>query len=79
MSWIGVWLGLMVPAVEVAQQVSFTVLFPLTFSNVFVPTATLPSLAFRPSTRSFGRSRGSLVLLAIFFPLAVRRYRHISR
>jgi ABC-2 type transport system permease protein len=53
MSGIGVWLGLMVPAVEVAQQVSFTVLFPLTFSNVFVPTATLPSLAFRPGTRSF--------------------------
>jgi ABC-type polysaccharide/polyol phosphate export permease len=44
MSWIGVWLGLMVPAVEVAQQVSFTVIFPLTFlSNAFVPTATLPS------------------------------------
>ncbi len=43
MSWIGVWLGLAVPTVEVAQQVSFTVLFPLTFlSNVFVPTATLP-------------------------------------
>jgi ABC-type multidrug transport system permease subunit len=43
MSWIGVWLGLMVPAVEVAQQVSFTVIFPLTFlSNAFVPTATLP-------------------------------------
>ena len=45
MSWIGVWLGLAVPTVEVAQQVSFTVLFPLTFlSNVFVPTATLPDL-----------------------------------
>jgi ABC-2 type transport system permease protein len=44
MSWIGVWLGLMVPTVEVAQQVAFTVLFPLTFlSNVFVPTATLPT------------------------------------
>jgi ABC-2 type transport system permease protein len=44
MSWIGVWLGLIVPTVEVAQQVSFTVLFPLTFlSNVFVPTATLPT------------------------------------
>lgn len=45
MSWIGVWLGLMVPAVEVAQQVAFTTIFPLTFlSNAFVPTATLPSL-----------------------------------
>ena len=45
MSWIGVWLGLMVPAVEVAQQVAFTTIFPLTFlSNAFVPTQTLPSL-----------------------------------
>ena len=31
------------PTVEVAQQVSFTVLFPITFvSTVFVPLATLP-------------------------------------
>ena len=45
MSWIGVWLGLMVPAVEVAQQVAFTTIFPLTFlSNAFVPTQTLPPL-----------------------------------
>jgi len=44
MSWIGVWLGLSVPTVEVVQQVGFTVLFPLTFiSNVFVATSTLPS------------------------------------
>jgi ABC-2 type transport system permease protein len=44
MSWIGVWLGLSVPTVEVAQQVGFTVLSPITFiSNVFVATSTLPS------------------------------------
>jgi ABC transporter DrrB family efflux protein len=44
MSWIGVWLGLNVPTVEVAQQVAFTVIFPITFvSNVFVPIATLPT------------------------------------
>jgi ABC transporter DrrB family efflux protein len=43
MSWLGVWLGLSVPGVEVAQQVAFTVLFPITFvSNVFVPPQTLP-------------------------------------
>ena len=44
MAWLGVWLGLSVPTVEVAQQVGFTVLFPITFiSNVFVATSTLPS------------------------------------
>ncbi len=44
MAWLGIWLGLNVPTVEVAQQVIFTVLFPLTFvSNVFVPASTLPS------------------------------------
>ena len=44
MAWLGVWLGLNVPTVEVAQQVIFTVLFPITFiSNVFVPQSTLPS------------------------------------
>jgi ABC-type multidrug transport system permease subunit len=44
MAWLGIWMGLHVPTVEVAQQVIFTVLFPLTFiSNVFVPPQTLPS------------------------------------
>ncbi len=43
MTWLGVWLGLNVPTVEVGQQVVFTVLFPITFiSNVFVPLETLP-------------------------------------
>jgi ABC transporter DrrB family efflux protein len=44
MTWLGVWLGLNVPTVEVGQQVIFTVLFPITFiSNVFVPLNSLPS------------------------------------
>jgi ABC-2 type transport system permease protein len=44
MSWLGIYLGLSVPSVEVAQQAIFTVLFPITFiSNVFVPVETLPS------------------------------------
>jgi len=43
MSWVGVWLGMLVPTVEVAQQVAFTAIFPLTFlSNAFVPLQTLP-------------------------------------
>jgi ABC transporter DrrB family efflux protein len=44
MAWLGVWLGLNVPTVEVGQQVIFTVLFPITFiSNVFVPPQALPT------------------------------------
>ena len=44
MAWIGVWLGLSVPTVEVAQQVSFTVIFPITFiSSAFVPIAGMPT------------------------------------
>jgi ABC transporter DrrB family efflux protein len=43
MSWAGVWLGQLVRTVEVAQQVTFVALFPMTFlSNAFVPTSTLP-------------------------------------
>ncbi|HET9286719.1 MAG TPA: ABC transporter permease [Gaiella sp.] len=45
MAWIGVLLGLMVKTVEVAQQLGFLVIFPLTFlSNAFVPTETLPGV-----------------------------------
>ena len=44
MSWVGVYMGLSVRTVEAANQIGFTVLFPLTFvSNVFVPTETLPN------------------------------------
>jgi ABC-2 type transport system permease protein len=45
MSWIGVLLGLLVPTVEVVQQLGFLVIFPITFvSNAFVPTASLPGV-----------------------------------
>jgi ABC transporter DrrB family efflux protein len=110
MSWVGVWLGLRLPSVEVAQQVVFTVIFPLTFiSNVFVPIGTLPDwlqpiAAWNPVstlTASLRELWGNpnpfpasglpaeqpilvtvgwmIVLLAIFAPLGVRRYRLISR
>ncbi len=110
MSWIGVWLGLLVPTVEVAQQVGFTVLFPLTFlSNVFVPTQTLPDWlrpvaewnpvsALTAATRQLWGNPNPFaasgfpaehpvlltliwvaVLVAVFAPLAVQRYRSISR
>jgi ABC transporter DrrB family efflux protein len=44
MAWVGVLVGLLVPSVEVGQQLGFLLIFPLTFvSNAFVPTSTLPS------------------------------------
>ena len=44
MAWIGVYIGLLVPSVEVGQQLGFLIVFPLTFvSNAFVPIETLPS------------------------------------
>jgi ABC transporter DrrB family efflux protein len=110
MSWVGIWLGLTVQTVEAANQVGFTVLFPITFiSNVFVPPDSLPSwlqpiAAWNPvsvltaSTRElWGNPNpyvGSgfpadhpilltliwvVVIVAIFAPLGVRRYRSMSR
>ncbi len=110
MSWIGVWLGLTLRTVEVAQQVSFLVLFPLTFlSNVFVPTQSLPwwlrpvaewnpvSALTAATRRLWGNPNPFAasglpaehpveltliwiaVLLAIFAPLGVWRYRSMSR
>ncbi len=110
MSWLGIWMGLNVPSVEVAQQVIFTVLFPITFvSNVFVPPQTLPSwlqpvAEWNPTSTLTGALRelwGNpnpfasdsfpsqnpvlvtviwvVVIIAIFGPLGVRRYRSMSR
>jgi ABC-2 type transport system permease protein len=110
MAWIGVWLGLTLRTVEVTQQVSFTVIFPLTFlSNAFVPTQTLPwwlrpvaewnpLSALTAATRQlFGNpnpfAAGGIpaqhpveltliwvaVLIAVFAPLGVWRYRSMSR
>jgi ABC transporter DrrB family efflux protein len=110
MSWVGIWLGLVLPSVEVANQVSFIVVFPLTFiSSVFVPIQTLPDwlqpfAAWNPVstlTSSLRQLWGNpnpfaasglpaempivitlgwfVVLLGVFVPLGVRRYRSISR
>jgi ABC transporter DrrB family efflux protein len=110
MSWIGVWLGLNVPTVEVAQQLAFIVIFPITFvSNVFVPLQTLPTwlqpfAEWNPTstlTSSLRELWGNpnpfpgdslastepvlvtlawvVVILAVFAPLGVRRYRRMSR
>jgi ABC transporter DrrB family efflux protein len=111
MSWIGVWLGLSVPTVEVAQQVSFIVIFPLSFvSSAFVPIATMPtwlqpfaewnpiSVITSACRQLFGNPNpfvraGSLpseqpillsliwivVIVGVFAPLGIRRYRSMSR
>jgi ABC transporter DrrB family efflux protein len=110
MAWLGVWLGLNVPTVEVGQQVIFIVLFPITFiSNVFVPPQALPdwlrpvaewnptstlTAALREmwgnpnpaASNSLAATEPALVtliwvvvIIAIFGPLGVRRYRSMSR
>jgi ABC transporter DrrB family efflux protein len=110
MSWVGVWLGTMVPTVEVANQVAFTVIFPVTFlSNVFVPPETLPSwlqpiAEWNPTSTLTAATRelwGNpnpyassgfpaeepilltliwvVVIVAIFAPLAIWRFRSLSR
>ena len=44
-SWIMAFVGLLVPSVEVINNASFIVIFPLTFiANTFVPVETLPSV-----------------------------------
>jgi len=44
MSWIMAYVGLAVPSVEMISNVSFMVIFPLTFvSNAFVPAENLPT------------------------------------
>jgi ABC transporter DrrB family efflux protein len=110
MSWLGIWMGLYAPTVEVANQVIFTILFPITFiSNVFVPPQTLPTwlqpfAEWNPTstltgalrelwgnpnpyaTDSFPSQNPILVTLVwvalivgVFGPLGVRRYRSMSR
>jgi ABC-2 type transport system permease protein len=110
MSWVGIWLGLKMRTVESAQQVGFTVLFPLTFlSNVFVPPDTLPSwlqpiAEWNPvsvltsatrelwgnpnpyATDGFPAEHPVLltviwvvVIVAIFAPLGIHRFRSMSR
>jgi len=110
MAWVGVWLGLSVPNVEVGQQVIFTVIFPLTFiSNVFVPPSTLPDFLqpiaeWNPVSTLTASLRGLwgnpnpyvgtglpaeqpilvtlmwvAIILIVFVPLGVRKYRSVSR
>lgn len=110
MSWVGIWFGLSVQTVEVAQQSSFMVIMPLTFlSNIFVPPQTLPGwlqpvAEWNPVSVLTSAVRvlwGNpnpypapglpaeqpvlltliwiAALVAVFAPLAIWRYRSLSR
>ena len=111
LSWVMAYLGMLVRSPEVINNVSFLVLFPLTFiSNAFVPSETLPtplrvfaeynpvSALVRAARELFGNVPagsavpdawtvqhpiltvliGITVLLAVFVPLAVNRFKKIS-
>jgi ABC-type multidrug transport system permease subunit len=107
-SWVMGFVGLLVPSVEVINNASFIVIFPLTFiANTFVPSDNLPTVlktfaewnpvsSLTQATRElFGNVPGGtpeptvwplqnpvlytliwvVVIIAIFAPLAVHRYK----
>jgi ABC-type polysaccharide/polyol phosphate export permease len=107
-SWVMAYVGLLVPSVEVVNNASFMVIFPLTFiANTFVPADNLPtplrvfaewnpvSAVTHAARQLFGNippgaaepTAWSLrnpalyallwiaIIIAVFAPLAVRRYR----
>ena len=44
-SWVMAWIGLLVPSVEVLNNATFMVIFPITFiANTFVPSENLPTV-----------------------------------
>ena len=111
LSWVMAFLGMSVRSPEVINNVSFLVLFPLTFlSNAFVPSDSLPAplrffAEFNPvsslvqaARNLFGNTppgapqpdawtlqnpeitvlAGIAVVLAIFVPLAIRKFDRVS-
>ncbi|MBH0115448.1 ABC transporter permease [Salinibacterium sp. NG253] len=111
LSWVMAFIGMSVRSPEVINNVSFLVLFPLTFiSNAFVPAETLPgplrtfaelnpvSALVQAARELFGNTPagavqsdvwsqqhpvltvliGIVVMLAIFVPLAIRKFASIS-
>ncbi|RFA13987.1 ABC transporter [Subtercola boreus] len=110
-SWVMAFIGMSVRSPEVINNVSFLVLFPLTFiSNAFVPSDTLPTplrifAEYNPVSALVQAARtlfgnvppgtpvadvwtqqhpvltvliGIVVLLAVFIPLSVRKFRTVS-
>lgn len=110
-SWIMAYVGLLVPSVEVVNNASFMVIFPLTFiANTFVPAENLPgplrvfaewnpvSAVTQAARELFGNIPAGApeptvwplqnpvlytlmwvaLIIAVFAPLAVRRYKKAS-
>ncbi len=111
LSWVMAFIGMSVRSPEVINNVSFLILFPLTFlSNAFVPSNTLPtplrifaeynpvSALVQAARELFGNVPagtpvstvwtqqnpiqtvliGIAVMLVVFVPLSIRKYRQIS-
>jgi ABC-2 type transport system permease protein len=107
-SWVMAYVGLLVPSVEVINNASFIVIFPLTFiANTFVPLENLPgplrtfaewnpvSSVTQAARQAFGNTSELFpapdvwpmrhpvaytlvwvgIILAVFVPLSVGRYR----
>jgi ABC-2 type transport system permease protein len=109
LTWVGVYLGLMVPNPDTVGVIVFPLAFPLTaLSNVFIAPELLPDwlaaiAAWNPLSATVAAARElfgnpgvggdswavqhavllaivwPVLLIAIFAPLAVRRYRSLSR
>ena len=109
LTWVGIFLGSVVPNPDTVSLIVFPLAFPLTaLSNVFVPPEQMPAwlgavagwnpvsatvAAARDLFGNPGTTGGSwpaehalllavawpLVLVAVFAPLAVRRYRRLGR
>ena len=111
-SWVMAYIALLVPSVEVINNASFMVIFPLTFvANTFVPAENLPgplqafaewnpvSAVTQASRELFGNIPPDVpaptawplqhpalytliwvvVIVAVFAPLSVRRYRSATQ
>lgn len=109
LTWVGIYLGLVVPNPDTVSVIVFPVAFPLTaLSNVFVAPDLMPHWlgtisAWNPLSATVAASRElfgnpgtggdswvaqhplllaivwPVLLIAIFAPLAVRRYQRLSR
>jgi ABC-2 type transport system permease protein len=109
LTWVGIYLGLVVKNADTVSVIVFPVAFPLTaISNVFVAPELMPDWlgaisAWNPLSATVAAARDlfgnpgaggdswpaehslllavawPLVLVAIFAPLAIRRYQHLSR